>query len=254
MGDEYITTDGIASTTPCVTKQLSQQMFRYRQIQSELRIMLWERPAPFTQINLAEWQIDMHHRIDEWYDGSPRGDNMTGFERRVVVSFETTRNTALFNLYRPSPNNPSPSEEQAVTMTEVASNMIHLYQNLFRNKHLSIYWQSIENVFNAGTALMVGYSQSRSVREVITLNSLESLVHTCSSLLWGMVERFPSYQNRRDTFDTTVSKMMEGLKSGILINCGTVNPDTSQHGGPVTSSPSAQASTGGEMSLLAITE
>ncbi|KAM0215352.1 hypothetical protein ACHAPA_004070 [Fusarium lateritium] len=216
--------------------------------------MLWERPAPFTQINLAEWQIDMHHRIDEWYDGSPRGDNMTGFERRVVVSFETTRNTALFNLYRPSPNNPSPSEEQAVTMTEVASNMIHLYQNLFRNKHLSIYWQSIENVFNAGTALMVGYSQSRSVREVITLNSLESLVHTCSSLLWGMVERFPSYQNRRDTFDTTVSKMMEGLKSGILINCGTVNPDTSQHGGPVTSSPSAQASTGGEMSLLAITE
>jgi hypothetical protein len=216
--------------------------------------MLWELPVPLTQINLREWQTIMHQRIDQWYNNSPRGDNMTSFERRVVVGFETKRNTALFNLYRPSPNNPTPSEEQALAMTEVASNMIRIYQNLFRKKHLSIYWQSIENVFNAGTALMVAYSRSPGVREMITLKSLESLVHTCSSLLWGMVERFPSYQDKRDTFDTTAAKMLEGLKTETLINDGRIIPDASQHEGPVTSSLSAQTLTGSEIPLPAITE
>ncbi|KAH6954441.1 fungal-specific transcription factor domain-containing protein [Fusarium avenaceum] len=251
IADDLITTNGIGSNPPCVTKELAQQMFRYRRIQSELRIMLWEAPVPFTQVNLSEWQTIMHQRIDQWYDNSPRGDNMTSFEIRVVVGFETKRNTALFNLYRPSPNNPTPSEEQALAMTDVASNMIHIYQNHFRNKHLSIYWQSIENVFNAGTALMVAYSRSPGVREIMTLTSLESLVHTCSSLLWGMVERFPSYQDKRDTFDATATKVLEGLKAETLINKGTFIPGASQHEGALTSSLSAQTHTGSEMPLPA---
>ncbi|CAJ0546755.1 Ff.00g013820.m01.CDS01 [Fusarium sp. VM40] len=254
VSEDLITTNGIGSTPPCVTKQLAQQMFRYRQIQSELRVMLWEAPVPYKQINLSDWQTTMHQRIDQWYNNSPRGDNMTSFERRVVVGFETKRNTALFNLYRPSPNNPTPSEEQALAMTEVASNMIRIYQNHFRKKHLSIYWQSIENVFNAGTALMVAYSRSLGVREMMTLDSLESLVHSCSSLLWGMVERFPSYQDKRDTFDTTATKVLEGLKAEILINEGTFIPGVSQHEGALTSSLSAQTHTGSEMPLPAIPE
>lgn len=226
-------------------------MFRYRQLQSELRIMLWEAPVPFTQSNISEWQTIMHQRIDQWYNNSPPGDKMTSFERRVVVGFETKRNTALFNLYRPSPNNPTPSEEQALAMTEVASNMIHIYQNHFRKKHLSIYWQSIENVFNAGTSLMVAYSRSAGVREMMTLESLESLVHNCSSLLWGMVERFPSYQDKRDNFDTMAAKLLEGLKTETLINAGTLIPGVSQHEGALTSSVSAQTHTGSEMPLPA---
>ncbi|KAJ4253359.1 hypothetical protein NW762_010514 [Fusarium torreyae] len=218
VADHFITLNGIETTAVSVPKQIALQMFRYRQIQSELRLMLWEPPHPYAPVNLAEWQNHMRKRIDNWYNSMPPGNNLGTWEKGVLNNFETTRNTALFNLYRPSPNNPTPSEEQAVAMAEVATNMIHLYQRLFREKRLSIYWQSIENVFSAGTALMLAYSRSPGVQEAITLSSLESLIHTCSSLLWGMVERFPALQGKRDAFDITASKVLEGLKAGPLEN------------------------------------
>ncbi|KAM0548437.1 hypothetical protein ACHAPJ_009923 [Fusarium lateritium] len=225
VNDQFITPNGIETTAVSVPKQIALRMFRYRQIQSELRLMLWEPPHPYAPVNLGEWQDHMRKRIDNWYNSMPPGSNLGAWEKGVLSNFETTRNTALFNLYRPSPNNPTPSEEQAVAMAEVATNMIHLYQRLFREKRLSIYWQSIENVFSAGTALMLAYSRSPGVQGAITLSSLESLIHTCSSLLWGMVERFPALQGKRDAFDITASKVLEGLKAGSLDNGGLTFPN-----------------------------
>ncbi|RSL57983.1 hypothetical protein CEP53_006275 [Fusarium sp. AF-6] len=237
VADEFITADEIQSTTVSVPKQIALQMFRYREIQSELRFMLWERPPPYAQINLSEWQNHMRQRIDDWYSSMPLGSHLGSFEKGVLSNFEVTHNTALFNLYRPSPNNPTPSEQQAVTMAEIATNMIHLYQRLFRQKRLSIYWQSIENVFSAGTALMLAYIRSPGVQQALTLTSLESLVHTCSSLLWGMVERFPSFQGKRDAFDITASKVLEAVKTDSVGNVGlaipniAMNPTAEEHAG-----------------------
>lgn len=98
-------------------------------------------------------------------------------------------------------------------MTRAAIKMIQLYTVFFRQKQLTIYWQSIENIFSAGTALMSAYAQFSEVQEIIDLRSLESLIHSCSSLLWGMVERFPSFQGKRDAFDTTASNVLEELNA-----------------------------------------
>lgn len=98
-------------------------------------------------------------------------------------------------------------------MTKAAMKMIPLYCRFFRCNMLTIYWQAVENLFSAGTALMYAYVQSAQVREIVTLHSLESLVHTCSSVLWGMVERFPLLQSKRDAFDATALEVLADLNA-----------------------------------------
>lgn len=228
--DQFITQDGIISaeiSTIPRPKRLALHMFRYRQIQSELRYMLWERPSPYANINFSEWQPQMRARIDNWYHSIPCGNNLGKFENSILQTFEATYNTALLHLYRPSHNNPSPPTQQAVPMTRAAIKMIQLYTVFFRQKQLTIYWQSIENIFSAGTALMSAYAQFSEVQELIDLRSLESLIHSCSSLLWGMVERFPSFQGKRDAFDTIASNVLEELNaspSGTVISEGSFLP------------------------------
>ena len=219
--DELITSDGIISTEPDAiseSKRIALHMFQYRQIQSELTYMMWEKQRPYALVNFSEWQNHMRLRIDNWYNNTPLSDRLGSFEKEILKSWEVTHNTAIFYLYRPTLNNPSPNGLQAVTMAEAAVKMIDLYQHFFRQQQLTIYWQSIENIFSAGTALMLAYMQLPEVREVISLRSLEARIHTCSSLLWGLVERFPSFKGKRDAFEISAAKVLEELDADSLRN------------------------------------
>lgn len=170
----------------------------------------------------------MREQIDAWYASAPSGDNLGPLEKGMVEKLEATYQTAIFQLYRPSENIPSPSEPQLLVMTQAATRMIKLYRKLFQEHKLSIYWQSVENVFSAGTCLMFAYVQSTSIRASMTLRALESLVHSCSSVLWGMVERFPSFRNKRDAFDRIAANTLGDLTVDVEGNGQT---NTTPHSG-----------------------
>ncbi|KAH7014413.1 uncharacterized protein B0I36DRAFT_338685 [Microdochium trichocladiopsis] len=210
--DECITHDGILPGEAPWDKRFALHMFRYRQIQSELRTMLWERFPSCVQVDLRAWQEQMRDRIDTWYQSTPLGNDLDAAEQKILETLEVTHRTAIFHLYRPSPNIPSPDGQQGVAMAQAAIKVVELYERYFRRHMLSIYWRSIENIFLAGTGLLLAYAQFPAVREVIDFASLEAHVHTCASLLWGMVERFPSFQGKRDAFDETAKKVLEELR------------------------------------------
>jgi hypothetical protein len=214
--DDDITPDGIvtSSDSSFKTKRISTHVFRYRQIQSEMQTVLYERAFPVRAAeDLSQWQTHMHSRIQGWYEDTPRDDNVTNRERRILENFELTFHRALFFLYHPSLNIPEPTESSLLTMTDAAIKMIELYRQFFRDHRLTIYWQAVENLSSAGTALMFSYVASPRVRERLSLRSLESLVNTCSSVLWGMVEHFPDFKGKRDAFDITVTKVLTDLSS-----------------------------------------
>ncbi|RJE25141.1 Transcription factor [Aspergillus sclerotialis] len=216
VDDRFITPDGIIITDPHFfgPKSVSLHFFRYRQLQSEMQRALYEKPSPpYALISLDEWQQHMRDRIDEWYTDTPCSETLSNVGKGLVQTLELTYHAALFYLFRPSLNIPSPSGPQLLAMARSAIKMIHLYRRFFDERKLTIYWQAVENLSSAGTSLMFGYVQSPLVREHVTFQSLETLVHTCSSVLWGMVERFPSLQNKRDAFDMVVSEVLADLRS-----------------------------------------
>ncbi|KAF5011879.1 hypothetical protein FDECE_2012 [Fusarium decemcellulare] len=217
--DKYITADGtlLLDARVSASKEITLHLLRYRQIQSQIRTVLGEKSSPYfndVAIDETQWQQQMRQRIDSWYRGGPAIEDLASLEKDVVETFKVTYNTALFHLYRPSIRIPHPSGEQLVEMAHAATNMIQLYRRLFCERKLTIYWQAVENVSSAGTAIMYAYVQSPEVRSYVDFRSLESLVHTCSSVLWGMVEHFPAYRGKRDAFDMTANEVLVELGAG----------------------------------------
>lgn len=183
--------------------------------------MLFQAPSPpYQPIDLEQWQQEMHERLETWYKDSPLGENLGSVENGVIETFEVNYHNAVFYLYRPSPNIPTPSDLQLVAMTQAATDMIRLYRQFFREHKLNIYWQAVENLYSAGTALMYAYGHSPRVRELLTFRSLESLVHTCSSALWGMVERFPAFKGKRDAFDLATARILADLGTTFATSGG----------------------------------
>lgn len=175
------------------------------------RVLHEQPPPPYEPININHWQRQMLGRITEWHNSRPAHGNMSRFDKGVVDTFQVTFQTAVFNLFRPSTNIPSPSGSQLVTMTHAAIKMIQLYRKFFCSRQLSIYWQAMENLYSAGTCLMFAFVHSAEVREQLPSLSFSSLVHSCSSVLWGMAERFPPYLGKRDAFDKAASKVLQDL-------------------------------------------
>lgn len=181
-----------------------------------MRVVLYEKPpAPsaYVPVDPNVWQRQMHQRIQSWYSDTPRAETLTHREYKNLENFEVTYHTALLYLYHPSLSIPTPSETGMLALTDAASNMIRLYRRFFTKHQLTIYWLAVENLFSAGTALLYGYVKSPAVQERITFRNLESLVHTCSSVLWGMVEHFPAFEGKRDAFDLVVSRTLADLGS-----------------------------------------
>lgn len=179
-----------------------------------MRMVLYERsPAAsaYMPVDLDHWQHQMHQRIQSWYADTPRRETLSHCDERSIENLEVNYYAALFYLYRPSPNVRYPSKEHLRALADAAMNMIRLYRLFFTKKQLTLYWMAVDNLFSAGTALMYAYVNSPLVQERITLQSLESSVHTCSSVLWGMVEHFPDFRGKRDRFDAMASTTLKDL-------------------------------------------
>lgn len=199
-------------------KRLGLHLLRYRQLQSEMRTVLYERlPAALSlvTISLATWQQQMHQRIESWYNSTPHIQTMTEREKKNLENFEVNYYVALLYLYRPAPNIPILDEGGLLTLADVSTHVVETYRRFFVKKQLTLYWLAIENLFQAGTALMYAFSKSSAVRGQFTLKSLERSIQVCSSVLWGMVEHCPAFESKRDTFDEIVSNTLPELRQKI---------------------------------------
>ncbi len=220
VNDESITVNGIVSNDVSgpQPKRVSRHVFRYRQIQSEMQATLYEKPpAVCAPEDIHVWQQRMHGQIQSWYDDTPRSASLTDSERKNLENFELTYHRAMFYLYHPSANVASPPESALLSLTEAASQMIRLYRRFFTEHRLTIFWQAVENLYSAGTGLLYSYVNSSQVRERIAFRELESLVHTCSSVLWGMVEHFPDFKGKRDAFDLVASSTLADLTTEPMV-------------------------------------
>jgi hypothetical protein len=177
-----------------------------------MQVMLYQKtPLGYEPIDLLQWRESMHRQIQTWYDSIPRAAFPSGQEKRVVENFDLTYHRALLYLYHPSPNIPAQDNTAALSLSQAAMHTIQLYRTFFDERRLTIYWQAVENLSFAGLALLYSYSCSVEVRDRIQVNDLQNLVHTSSSVLWGMVEHFPAFRNKRDLFDSVSSTILAEL-------------------------------------------
>lgn len=200
---------------PLGPKSVCLHVFRWREIQSEMQTVLYQKPPPgYASIDLDQWQQRMAAKINTWYAEMPWAPAFEPNEKRIIENFDLTYYRALLYLYHPAPNQPFLSDASWLHVTDAATNMIKLYRRFFDERRLTIYWQAVEGLSTAGSALLTGFTESPAVRAQLTLQSLRDLIQTCSSVLWAMVEHFPAFKPKRDAFDQLATKVLASLSPG----------------------------------------
>ncbi|CAG9947077.1 unnamed protein product [Clonostachys rosea f. rosea IK726] len=212
--DEYITTGSATQPEgiPRGKKRYCIHWLRYRQLQSEIHTVLYERmPSLYSQVDYARWQNTMAEEIRSWYNAvlqESRPSEIGSSNIAPPEILELAFQLALMLIYRPSPNNPAPSDPALSALATCSMEVNQLYKRFFRENKVRFYWHAVENVFNAGTSLIYAYAHSAAVREQYSRRSLDAAIHSTSSVLWAMVEHFPAFKGRRDAFEVIASKTL----------------------------------------------
>ena len=171
----------------------------------------------------------MHNRLNEWMTSQPAVGTDTNIAPAEALGLAF--NQAVLLLYRPSPAIPEPGESALLDLAHSATASIQLYRRLHRENKLRLFWQAVHNLFAAGTALLHCRAHSNEVRERISLRSLENTIHSCSAVLWAMVERFPAAKGTRDAFDAIATAALDSFSAD------TTASDVASGGSVVSGSP-----------------
>lgn len=94
------------------------------------------------------------------------------------------------------------SPEDLIILARTATNTIDSYKQTFRNGELRFFWRTVHHLFRSGVVIV--YCAQPGLIDLIPGLSQENAtasINSCSSLLWGMVKRYPAGQAYRDVVD-----------------------------------------------------
>ncbi|CAH0057323.1 unnamed protein product [Clonostachys solani] len=204
--------ESISTPLPDVPKdnprrQLAHHLLKCRRLESEIHVTL-RQSAPFNGavLDTEIWRRSMRQRIDEWFTSTPAVEHSTQLAPTDIVTGYYYNNMVL--LYYPSHLLPTTSSEDLMELAQNAIKSIECYRQAFRAGKLRFYWRTVHNLFRSGVALAYcTYAATMSHDGHIDLGDADASLNSCSSILWGMVERYPRGKPYRDIFESIVSSL-----------------------------------------------
>ncbi|KAH7166423.1 fungal-specific transcription factor domain-containing protein [Dactylonectria macrodidyma] len=186
---------------------LAAHLIKYRQLESEIYTTLnHKEPLNGAVLNKQQWKESIQRRLLQWHATVPPIQRTSQLAPAEI--FNGSLYNALVHIYYPSYHFPNPSSEDLALLAQSATNAINCYKQSFRAGELRFYWRTVHNVFRAGVA-MAYCVQIAATQQTPDLNLSDATasINSCSSILWGMVERYPAGQAYRDIFDSIANSV-----------------------------------------------
>ncbi|KAF2129692.1 hypothetical protein P153DRAFT_340820 [Dothidotthia symphoricarpi CBS 119687] len=179
---------------------LAVHLIKFRRFESEIMQILHQQP-PLASRNFEHysWRDDMRQRLYEWRTTVPFHENPTQLAPMEI--FDGYLYNSLVHLFSPSRHISILSADDLVFLADCAKRSIEAYRSSFRDGKLRFYWRTIHNLFRSGVSLIYCLKNWPQGRDLDT-RSAHTTINLCSSVLWGMVERYPEGKPGRDTFET----------------------------------------------------
>jgi Fungal specific transcription factor domain len=216
--DETITTKYPIETTvtsPDGIERMSAAVWliKQRRLEAEMHTVLYQDPPRgFPPLNYLAWRHDMARRLHDHFESHPVITSPTPLTPTTI--FEGFLCNAMVRLYSPSKHIPKISAESGLTLARNSIEIIELYSKSFRDGNLRFYWRAIPNLFRAGVALLY-YTLHIVPDAELSRAAVTAAVSRCSSVLWGMVERYPAGKSNRDLFDEISKRVLSTNTSGL---------------------------------------
>ncbi|RFN52738.1 hypothetical protein FIE12Z_3006 [Fusarium flagelliforme] len=196
-------TSGSESPSP-----LANHCILFRQLEYEIFYILnYKTPASGAFFDYKAWKANMKDRLMDWYANVPPVDAASKLAPRNF--FDGALYTTLVSLFSPSRHFPDLVEEELRDLAQYASTSIELYRQGFKKGQLRFYWRTTPNLFRSGAALIHCVKNLTVQGAVFDAKSLKSCVSVCSTVLWGMAERWPQGAEYRDRFDEMSASMSD---------------------------------------------
>ncbi|KAF9730968.1 hypothetical protein PMIN02_008892 [Paraphaeosphaeria minitans] len=199
LDDDYITEERLLPQSSVSRKALALHLIRYRQLESEIMQILHQRqPLASREFDHQLWRDDMRQRLYDWRANVPVHQSSTQLAPMEI--FDGHLNNSLLHLYSPSRHMPIVSDDSMIFLADCAQKAIEAYRSSFQGGKLRFYWRTVHNLFRAGIAVIYCLKKW-SETGCTDFDYMQKSTQTCSKVLWGMVERYPSGKPCRDIFD-----------------------------------------------------
>ncbi|EXM05318.1 fungal-specific transcription factor domain-containing protein [Fusarium oxysporum II5] len=215
--DEAIFTPLPSTSGPESSSPLANHCVLFRQLEYEIfHTLNYKPPANGNFFDYKAWKMGMKNRLMDWHANVPPVDATSKLAPQNF--FDGALYMTLVSLFSPSRHFPHLSEEELRDLAQYASTSIELYKEGFKEGKLRFYWRTTPNLFQSGAALIHCIKSLTLQGAVFDVNALKSRVSVCSTVLWGMAERYPpgaSYRDRFDEMSATIDEMASELPMDI---------------------------------------
>lgn len=204
--DSAIETALPAVDTSDPRRVMALHLIKFRRLESEIHVTLFQdRPLNGYVLDKKTWRDDMRCRLKEWHATVPTLDYTS--QLAPADMFSGLFFNAMVLLYYPSNLFPFTSDDELRHLAEYAISSIDCYKDAFTTGRLRFYWRTVHNLFRSGIA--IAYCACvRTLQpqfDAVGLDELSTWMNSCSSILWGMVERYPAGKSYRDIFEKVVN-------------------------------------------------
>ncbi|KAF4446800.1 hypothetical protein F53441_9581 [Fusarium austroafricanum] len=198
--DEAIFTPFPSTSGPESSSPLANHCILFRQLEYEIfQTLNYKPPANGAFFDYKAWKLSMKDRLVEWHATVPPVDATSKLAPQNF--FDGALYMTLVSLFSPSRHFPDLSEAELRDLAQYASTSIELYREGFKEGKLRFYWRTTPNLFQSGAVLIHCIKNLTLQGSVLDVNPLKTRIAVCSTVLWGMAERYPPGASYRDRFD-----------------------------------------------------
>lgn len=180
---------------------LAIHILRYRQLESSIQSYRMQS----IQVGEAShdspaFRSQLYARLVAWKEQCPPFFKPT---RQVSLDIiEGLFEVAVVRLYSIPTQLAYLSKDDTYILLKHAAHAITSYRKSFKGGSLRFYWRTIHNLYLCGSALVhCVKSSAADPATIVDVGEAMRLATICSSVLWGMAERYPAGARLRDSFD-----------------------------------------------------
>lgn len=183
-------------------------LIKLRRLESETYTTLGQKnPANGAILDKALWRESMYQRLSAWHACRPLVQLTSQLAPENI--YDGMLHNSLVRLYSPSLHFPTPSNEDLVILSQNATESIECYRQTFREGKLRFYWRTVHNLFRSGVAVAYCYRTAQVSNPGLDFTRMREAINSCSTVLWGMVERYPPGQGYRNVFESLAKSILD---------------------------------------------
>ncbi|KAI1377626.1 fungal-specific transcription factor domain-containing protein [Hypoxylon crocopeplum] len=206
VSDANITENGIMPGPPDEKKLVAIHFCKMRQLQAEIRRVLYEKKYPVPKDDRDPWFAQMEAKMDRWLRESPENPQW------CKPWFSGRFHTMIVALHRPSPQVPKPSLYSATKCFDSASFVINISSKQMMAAAVDITWVFILTLYMSLNTLLWAVTYPE-VRASHPREEVQELVNISLDIIDQCVERWPGTAAASQLYATFTKACLQSYDS-----------------------------------------